>query len=96
MAAAAAKWSAVAAVASMCSVGELRAGEEGSCPDLAGDDAGAVQRVEVLPKNGSTAADDDGTEMNRMNSMNPNRKYSFNYTLNHPPNYTTQNIMILL
>jgi hypothetical protein len=49
MAAAAAKWSAVAAVASMCSVGELRAGEEGSCPDLAGDDAGAVQRVEVLP-----------------------------------------------
>jgi hypothetical protein len=23
--------------------------------------------------------------MDRMNSMNPNRKYSFNYTLNHPP-----------
>jgi len=32
----------------MCSVGELRAGEEGSGPDLAGDDAGAAQRVEVL------------------------------------------------
>jgi len=28
-------------------VGELRAGEEGSGPDLAGDDAGAAQRVEM-------------------------------------------------
>ena len=41
--------SAVAAAASMCSVGELRAGEVGSGPDLAGDDAGATQRVEDLP-----------------------------------------------
>ena len=31
-------------------VGELRAGEEGSGPDLAGDDVGAAQRVDVLPR----------------------------------------------
>ena len=49
MAAAAVTGSAVAAAASMCSVGELRAGEEGSGSDLAGDDAGAAQRIEVLP-----------------------------------------------
>jgi hypothetical protein len=48
--AAAATGSAVAAAASMCSVGELRAGEEGSGPDLTGDNARAVQHVEVLPR----------------------------------------------
>ena len=37
------------AAASTCSVGELRASEKGSGPDLDGDDAGAAQRVEVLP-----------------------------------------------
>ena len=59
-AAAAVTRSAVAAAASMCSVGELRAGEEGSGPDLAGDDAGAAQRVEVLPRT-------DGGRRRRMN-----------------------------
>ena len=49
MAAATATGSAVAATASTCSVGELRAGEKGSGPDLDGDDAGAALRVEVLP-----------------------------------------------
>jgi len=48
------------AAASMCSVGELRAGEEGSGPDLAGDDAGAAQCVEVLPRT-------DGGRRRRMN-----------------------------
>ena len=41
-------------------VGELRAGEEGSGPDLAGDDAGATQRVEILPRT-------DGGRRRRMN-----------------------------
>ena len=52
--------SAVAAAASMCLVGELRAGEEGSGPDLSGDDAGAAQRVDVLSRT-------DGGQRQRMN-----------------------------
>ena len=52
--------STVAAAASMCSVGELRAGEKGSGLDLVGDDAGAAQRVEVLPRT-------DGGQRRRMN-----------------------------
>jgi hypothetical protein len=70
----------------MCSVGEPRAGEEGSGPDLTGDDAGAAQRVEVLPRKGEDAGEDAGNGGGRrlqtliMNSMNPNRKYTSNYT----------------
>jgi len=34
-------------VASTCSVGEVRFGEEGSDPDLAGDDSGAVTAADT-------------------------------------------------
>jgi hypothetical protein len=69
----------------MCSVGELRAGEEGSGPDLTGDNAGAAQRVEVLPRMDDDAGEDAGNggsrrlHTRRMNSMNPNRKYTSSY-----------------
>jgi len=54
-AAAAATRSAVAATASTCSVGELRAGEKGLGPDL-----DAMRRGPLV--DGSTAADGGGTE----------------------------------
>ena len=83
---AAANGSTVAAVASMCSVGlllevkgELRAGEEGSGPDLAGDDAGAAQRVEVLPwtdQRRRTAAA-QRRKIQRRRRMNPNKTKIF-------------------
>ena len=50
-------------------VGELRAGEAGSGPDLAGDDAGAAQCVEVLPRT-------DGGRRRRMNPKNT-KKFIF-------------------
>jgi len=71
--------SAVAAAASMCSVGELRAGEEGSGPDLAGDDAGAAQRVEVLLRT-------DGGQRR----MNPRKqKYSSFFKSKYSSNFST-------
>jgi len=47
-------------------VGELRAGEEGSGPDLAGDDAGAAQRVEM-----------DGGRRRRMNPKETKKNHLF-------------------
>jgi hypothetical protein len=44
----------------MCPVGELRASEEGLASDLAGDDARAVQCVEVHPWIDNNAGDDVG------------------------------------
>jgi hypothetical protein len=61
-AAAAKTESAFATVASTCSVGELRAGEKGSGPDLDGDDVGAMLERRGPPVDGSMAADNGGTE----------------------------------
>jgi len=54
----------------MCSVGELRVGKEGSGPDLAKDDAGAAQCVEVLPRTNNDAEDDPRTAADTHNELN--------------------------
>ena len=61
-------------------VGELRAGEEGSGPDLAGDDAGAAQHVEVLPRM-------DGGRRRRMNPRK--QKYSSFFKSKYSSNFST-------